>query len=442
MIELYFETDSTKLPPFSDRLLPVLMFGKSAVSGKYNSIGGAALNEFRRLQEEADETAFDLMMLSLAVTAADTFVERDSRAEDAWCRQLKINIPMLNPALWNGQKNLLKESLHFLSGDLWDFEFRQSNFEIPKMMNGGIRTRKIYIKGHDSVCLFSGGLDSTIGAIDLKVQGKKSVLVSHAYPKDRQKQDDVYDKLRFNNARFQVVSNPRKVKEIPADVQMRTRSFNFIAFGALVGTALSKNHFSNKKIKLYIPENGLISINPPLTPRRIGALSTRTTHPYFLQKLNILFENVGIPVEIENPYQFKTKGEMMLECQDQNSLQKIAKNTVSCGKWKRSGVQCGKCLPCLIRRASFDASNYKDLTKYNYAELNDVIKRDSQRDDLMSMIMAIQKIKNISNKNLWVAKSGFLPTEPMERQKIIDTVLRGIKEVEQYLKKENLGINI
>ncbi|MFX4393007.1 hypothetical protein ABTA65_20265, partial [Acinetobacter baumannii] len=85
----------------------------------------------------------------------------------------------------------------------------------------------------------------------------------------------------FDNARFQVLANPRKVKEIPADVQMRTRSFNFIAFGALIATALSKNHFSNKIIKLYIPENGLISINPPLTPRRIGALSTRTTHPYF-----------------------------------------------------------------------------------------------------------------------------------------------------------------
>lgn len=218
---------------------------------------------------------------------------------------------------------MLKEILHFLSGDLWDFEFRQSNFVIPKMVKGGVRTKKIYINGHDSVCLFSGGLDSTIGAIDLKAQGKKSVLVSHAYPKDRQKQDHVYYDLQFDNARFQVLANPRKVKEIPADVQMRTRSFNFIAFGALIATALSKNHFSNKIIKLYIPENGLISINPPLTPRRIGALSTRTTHPYFLQKLNILFKNIGLPVEIENPYQYKTKGEMMLECKDQSSLKKL-----------------------------------------------------------------------------------------------------------------------
>jgi hypothetical protein len=50
MIELYFETDSTKLPPLSDRSLPVLMFGKSAVSGKYNSIGGAQMNldDFKR----------------------------------------------------------------------------------------------------------------------------------------------------------------------------------------------------------------------------------------------------------------------------------------------------------------------------------------------------------------------------------------------------------
>ncbi len=250
MIELYFDTDNTKLPPMTDKLLPVYMFGRSAVSGKYNSIGGAALQEFRRLQEEADETAFDLMMLSLAVTAADTFVERDSRAEDAWCRQFKINLPLLNPTLWDGQKNLLKEILHFLSGDLWDFEFRQSNFVIPKMVKGGVRTKKIYINGHDSVCLFSGGLDSTIGAIDLKAQGKKSVLVSHAYPKDRQKQDHVYYDLQFDNARFQVLANPRKVKEIPADVQMRTRSFNFIAFGALIATALSKNHFSNKIIRV------------------------------------------------------------------------------------------------------------------------------------------------------------------------------------------------
>ncbi|MBR7552326.1 hypothetical protein KC220_27670, partial [Mycobacterium tuberculosis] len=78
--------------------------------------------------------------------------------------------------------------------------------------------------------------------------------------------------------------------------------------------------------------------NPPLTARRIGSLSTRTTHPYFLGRLNELFINIGLPVKLLNPYQFKTKGEMIAECQNQTLLQKVAANTVSCGKWKRSGT--------------------------------------------------------------------------------------------------------
>lgn len=441
MIELYFETDPSKLPAISSNVLPVRMFGKSALEGKYNSIGGAALQEFRRLQEQPDETAFDLMMLSLAVTAADTFVERNTKAEDAWCRQFKIHLPLLQPDLWQQQKTLLEEALHFLSGDLWDFEFSQSNFQIPNKITHR-RARKIHIDNHDSVCLFSGGLDSTIGAIDLTQQGKKPVLVSHAYPKDREKQDDVYNKLRLTNAKFQVVANPRKVKEIPVDVQMRTRSFNFIAFGVLIATALSKNHYNNQTVNLYIPENGLISINPPLTARRIGSLSTRTTHPFFLGKLNELFVNIGLPIKLLNPYQFKTKGEMIADCHNQTLLKKVAIDTVSCGKWKRSGTQCGRCVPCLIRRASFNAAAYNDTTPYQFPVLNDVIKNPNNRDDLMSMIVALQSLENVSNKNIWVARSGSLPLEKTERQSIIDTVLRGMGEVKNYLQTQNLDVTV
>ena len=441
MIELYFETDPDKLPAISSDVLPVRMFGKSALEGKYNSIGGAALQEFRRLQEQPDEIAFDLMMLSLAVTAADTFVERNTKAEDAWCRQFKIHLPLLQPDLWQQQRSLLQETLHFLSGDLWDFEFSQSNFQIPSKITHR-RARKIHIDNHDSVCLFSGGLDSMIGAIDLTQQGKKPVLVSHAYPKDREKQNDVYSKLGFDNAKFQVVANPRKVKEIPVDVQMRTRSFNFIAFGALVATALSKNHYNNQTINLYIPENGLISINPPLTARRIGSLSTRTTHPFFLGKLNELFVNIGLPVKLLNPYQFKTKGEMIAECQNQTLLKKVAVDTVSCGKWKRSGIQCGRCVPCLIRRASFNAAAYNDTTSYQFPVLKDVIQNPTNRDDLMSMIVALQSLEKTANKNIWIARSGFLPLEKTERQNIIDTVLKGMDEVKHYLQTQNLGVAV
>jgi len=47
--------------------------------------------------------------------------------------------------------------------------------------------------------------------------------------------------------------------------------------GALVAATLAQNNGKNRQVRLNIPENGLIAINPPLTNRRIGALSTRTT---------------------------------------------------------------------------------------------------------------------------------------------------------------------
>ena len=143
-----------------------------------------------------------------------------------------------------------------------------------------------------------------------------------------------------------------------------------------------------------------------------------------------------------NPYQFKTKGEMIVDCQNQALLKKVAVDTVSCGKWKRSGIQCGRCVPCLIRRASFNAATYNDNTPYQFPILNDVIKNPNNRDDLMSMIVAIQSLENASNKNIWVARSGSLPFEKTERQSIIDTVLRGMGEVKNYLQTQNLDVTV
>ena len=60
---------------------------------------------------------------------------------------------------------------------------------------------------------------------------------------------------------------------------MRTRSLNFLAFAIVSAYALQE--FVQEEIDVFVPENGVISINAPLTVRRVGTLSTRTTHPYF-----------------------------------------------------------------------------------------------------------------------------------------------------------------
>jgi len=232
--------------------------------------------------------------------------------------------------------------------------------------------------------------------------------------------------------RFAANAHPSSTLTTHNDVQMRTRSLNFIAFGAVVAATLATS--KGVPVTLFIPENGFIALNPPLTSRRIGALSTRTTHPHFLAMIQEVFIGLGIPVAIENPFACKTKGEMIAGCADQGTLHAIAHDTVSCGKWKRSGEQCGKCVPCLIRRGSFHAAGWTDPTSYQLAgrDLRAVLDRDEGRDDVLAMVLAARRFP-IENLSQWVGKAGPLPRDPAYRAKLLEVASRGMTEVRTYL---------
>jgi hypothetical protein len=61
------------------------------------------------------------------------------------------------------------------------------------------------------------------------------------------------------------------------ETSTRTRSFLFLAFGLAIASIEGSS--------LWIPENGFASLNLPLTADQRGSLSTRTTHPLFLEQL-------------------------------------------------------------------------------------------------------------------------------------------------------------
>jgi 7-cyano-7-deazaguanine synthase in queuosine biosynthesis len=137
---------------------------------------------------------------------------------------------------------------------------------------------------------------------------------------------------------------------------LRGRSFLFFALAALATSAIGNN------VTIYVPENGLISLNVPLDPLRLGALSTRTTHPYYMARFNELLQGLGIGARLHNPYRHLTKGQMVERCLDQEFLREHAAQTMSCSgpmKYRfhrdesmRKIQHCGHCVPCLIRRAS------------------------------------------------------------------------------------------
>lgn len=159
-------------------------------------------------------------------------------------------------------------------------------------------------------------------------------------------------------------------KDVPAEMTTRGRSFLFFAAGIFACTGLDKT------VTLRVPENGLIALNVPLDQLRLGALSTRTTHPFYIARWNELVGILGISTKIENPYWDQTKGEMVASCANRNLLRRVIGDSMSCssptkGRWTGHGSEhCGFCLPCLIRRAAIKAGlGNDDPTTYTLADL-------------------------------------------------------------------------
>ncbi len=151
------------------------------------------------------------------------------------------------------------------------------------------KTARLPISQPDSVCLFSGGLDSFIGATDLIANKRNPILVSHYWDSMTSEKQTECETLLSKEAtapllhvRARVGFEKKKVKTAESENSLRGRSFMFFALAAMTASAMVK------KTTIYVPENGLISLNVPLDPLRLGALSTRTTHPYYMARWNDL----------------------------------------------------------------------------------------------------------------------------------------------------------
>ena len=432
MTQLVFHHDINQLNNLQNGTIPVHLYGMGNKNLQIAHIGNMVLDRVRRLGIRLNNQVMDFLTIAMAVTAADTFVLRKDNA-NGWCRSFSITLPLCQPAIWQANKVHLEHILHFLSGDIWQFDFQENGQNPPQPYSQNDRTKLVDLRNKDCVCLFSGGLDSSIGAIDLLEQGHSPVLVSHSYKGDKSRQQAIIQQLNQNGyinqfSQFNAIAQPHLNNGRATEITMRTRSLNFLAFAIVSAYALQE--FVQEEIDVFVPENGVISINAPLTVRRVGTLSTRTTHPYFIQEIQKLFTAVNIPFTLRNPYQFKTKGQMIVECKKLSLLQKIIPDTVSCSHWKRKNQQCGVCVPCLIRRASLHYADITNDAQYEFNDIRQILINQDRRDDLFALISAIRQ-KDHRNINQWVLQSGPLPTQQLNQ--FANVFRSGLDEVEQLL---------
>lgn len=211
------------------------------------------------------------MTLALGAYVADKAFLR-SDAADGWTRDLTLTVPV--DASFADAVVKVEQSLRFVSGDEWTIE--------PRAEGASVGARQFYKHrfAADAVCLFSGGTDGLSGAINLLEAGRAVALVSHfESSSDGAVQTKLAEELRNRYGHDQVRHVNIQVSSVKVsdsrESSTRSRSLLFIGLGLMVADAFGD------EVDLYIPENGFVSINVPLTGSRQGSYSTPTTHPAY-----------------------------------------------------------------------------------------------------------------------------------------------------------------
>lgn len=388
-------------------------------------------NNFHKMKSWYNEKSLDLLYISLAIFAADRIIRRDD-GYDNWSRNIKIYIPVLNLKVWNDNRKLLEEMLNFLSGDTWNFEFRKRSLTLIEISHKEkMEKSKEKIEDYDQICMFSGGLDSFIGAINLLETGKKNIMfVSHyGGGKGTKEYQDILKEKIIEKYDLKISNFNQFFAKVVNGVEdtTRTRSFMFFSHAIALATML------NKKVDIIIPENGFISLNIPSTLSRIGTSSTRTTHPYYLKLLQQLLDNLQLEIRLKNPYQFYTKGEMIENCKNIKFLEENISNTMSCShpdsgrmQGEKTTKHCGYCLPCVIRQASIKKAGITDSSLYRDSKFNNF---DIAKMNYNSYRLGLEKFDS-KYAFMSIQKSGQISDNI---EKFTDIYVRGMNELKEYI---------
>jgi hypothetical protein len=429
--------DRTRVPKARDETASALQL----VRGEHLDHGiGHALDDLKALGLTPSEIGADMLVVAAHVHAADTRLSRSTESQDAWTREIRLVVPVSDPGRWTANAGVLTRALNFLTGDKWSVGFRKRPKGFGRLVSSAAPS--LIAPPFDGVSLFSGGLDSLIGAIDTLEARGVPLLVSHAGEGLVSKSQELcFDGLKaaykmspFNRLRVWMSFDSDLVEGVGSEDTTRGRSFLFFSLGAAAGSGFAQDFV------LKVPENGLIALNVPLDRLRLGALSTRTTHPFYIARWNELLRGLGIRGRLENPYWDKTKGEMVAACANPALLKQLVPLSLSCsspskGRWtKKPQGHCGYCMPCLIRRASLIN---KDRTTYGLPNLHGSVldTKQAEGQQVRSFQIAVDRIvRRPELAKMLIHKPGPLYDDPTQYDALADVYRRGLAEVGVLLK--------
>lgn len=315
------------------------------------------------LAQRVPDRFVDLLEIATYVYVADQAFTRGGNKvtgmAEGWTRRLHFRLPVRTPDLWSDSSVLdqLTSTLGFLSGDDYTFEFipmRKACLFQSYLLNPPPDTDEV-----DEVALFSGGLDSLAGAIQAIGARRRVALVSHnSSSKLLSARKKLLAQLRkLSSRRLHAISvEVTKKKQLTKEHTQRSRSFLYASLAATVATMLEV-----PRIRFY--ENGVLSLHLPVSHQLIGSRASRSTHPRVLNGFANLFTKLsGHPFEVQNPFLWKTKTEVVQSILDAGHPELIGLSNSCMHTWTktREHPHCGSCSQCFDRRFAVLAAGAAD----------------------------------------------------------------------------------
>jgi len=156
-----------------------------------------------------------------------------------------------------------------------------------------------------------------------------------------------------------------------------------------------------------------------------------------------ILNSVYNKVVLVNPYCFKTKGESVVNCKNQDILKKTALLTRSCAKsghtkyWKiRTAKNCGRCMPCIYRRAALSKIGL-DVEQYGNDICNGDVSLDSDAvstDDFRACVSFLNN--NLSDIEMAKVILANGPVDLNLIDNYVDLIKRTKKEIKDLIRNK------
>ncbi len=347
----------------------------------------------------------DLLEIASYVHAGDRLVHRgrsDAVVFHAWARRFLYRVKVRDFDFWSQPEvgTALAAALTFMTGDAeYQFEFEPGH-TTPA---ADLFDREKFLPPADKevrVALFSGGLDSLVGTLDLLTlsEGHDVYLVSHASnPGAKKTQRGLIGRLRndFPSQVYPYLFESRLHGVKARDETQRSRSLLFCSIAFAISHVAGSGH-------IHLFENGITGINFPRRQNLINARASRTTHPQAISLLEALFSLVAEKeIKILNPLLRLTKTDVVRRLRD-HGLAELYPSTVSCGVTR--GAQgarkhCGTCNQCVDRRFAAYAAGIGDYdggTDYVYDFVMEGLDENRQIKSLVDFLWQADRFRDAS----------------------------------------------